>query len=421
MPKSILSLVLIGATCVSAYAVTLTDTTVASLTNGTGLAIAPDGRVFVLQQTGQIRIVENGILQATPALDISAFDAAFSLGFASEHGLLGIALDPNFATNQNLYVQYTSSLPGGIGNRIARFTMNTGANTIDQTSAQTLLDTEANGNNGHAGGGLAFGADGKLYTTIGDRRVPSSAQDPNDTWGSILRLNPNGTFAGGTVIPGDNPLCTDQTQKQCAIYVQGLRNPFGIAVQPGTGLMFINDAGEQTWEEINAVAASGVTPPPSGASGVPGSNFGWDQCEGPCAPADPGKVDPLYYYSSAGGSGSCAITAGTFYNPASPNLPGNFAGDYLFVDFCNGKLTALDFNGATPTTEVLHQLPGFGTVALGVDSVGGIYYLSRRDGESADNRLGYLFDTSVPEPSTWVTAALALAVICVRRGKGLVS
>ena len=93
----------------------------------------------------------------------------------------------------------------------------------------------------------------------------------------------------------------------------------------------------------------------------------------------------------------------------------------LFVDFCNGKLTALDFSGATPTTEVLHQLPGFGTVALGVDSVGGIYYLSRRDGESADNRLGYLFDTSVPEPSTWVTAALALAVICVRRGKGLVS
>lgn len=393
MPKSISSLLLVVCLCVPASAVTFTDTTIATgISGGTGLAIAPDGRVFVIQQTGQVRIIENGIMIGAPALNIGSFDSA--LTSSGERGLIGIALDPNFASY--VYLHYNREYPGGLyGNRIARFTLT--GNTLDPNSMQVLLDNETSGNGGHVGGGMVMGSDGKLYAAIGDRNTPASAQDQNNTWGSILRLNPDGTFAGGNVVPNDNPFCTDQAQLGCTIYAQGLRNPFGLAVQPGTGRIFINDAGEQLVEEINQLAA--------------GANYGWPGCEGACAPPDNTKTDSVYSYSSASGNagGNCAITGGAFYNPASSSLPGSFYGDYLYLDWCSGRLTALDFAGS-PTTTQLYQFSAQSAIALAVDAVGGIYYLDRRD-----NRVGYLFNAEVPEPATWLTVALGALAAARRR------
>jgi glucose/arabinose dehydrogenase len=401
MPKSILSLPLFLLCCASAAGITLSNTTISTgVSNGTGLAIAPDGRVFVLQQTGQVRIIENGILVGSPALNLPAMDTSFS--FSGERGLVGIALDPSFGTNGFVYLHYMREYPGGyFGNRIARYTFDSMTNTINPASLQTLIDLETlNCGNcgGHVGGGMVFGSDGKLYVGVGDRNTPSSAQNHGDSWGSILRLNPNGTFSNLDVIPTDNPFCQTNAP-QCAVYAQGLRNPFGVAVQPGTGLIFINDAGENNWEEINALASQ--------------ANYGWPGCEGPCSPTDPSKTDPVFSYNSLNNGplnpeGNCAITGGAFFNPMDANVAGAFFGNYLYVDFCSGKLKALNFSGS-PTTTTLYAFQGRGPTDIELDvNSGRLYYVN------ANGTVGYLTNTAVPEPSTWLTAAAALAAVALR-------
>ena len=370
----------------------------------TGLAAAPDGRVFVLQRTGQVQLFESGML--SPVVHLNTIASFTSL--AGEHGLLGVALDPDFGSNGYVYLHYNTSLPGGlVSNRISRFTLV--GSTINTATEQILIDLEASGNNGHVGGGMVFGADGQLYVGVGDRRVPASAATATDTWGSVLRLNPNGTFAGGDVIPlTGNPFNTGQGNKGSAVYVQGLRNPFGIAVQPGTGLMFINDAGEQNWEEINAVAFGNPIGAPAGA------NFGWPGCEGnfsaanptvdPC-PTQPGTTTaPLYAYSSIGGpnpTGDCAITGGTFY-----------LNTYLFSDFCSGKIRMLDLTTQTVNALPFYTLPGFGPTALATSHDGNtVYYLDSRFGT-----FGQLSQLApVPEPATLCTVALVLGFLLLRQ------
>jgi glucose/arabinose dehydrogenase len=317
----------------------------ANISNPTAMAFAPDGRLFVCQQTGALRVIKNGTLLATPFLTLS-------VNSSGERGLLGIAFDPNFTSNQFVYVYYTTST-SPIHNRVSRFTAN---GDVAATGSETIileLDNLSGATN-HNGGALHFGPDGKLYIAVGENATPSNAQTLNNLLGKMLRLNANGT------IPTDNPFFAQATGNNRAIWTLGLRNPFTFNFQPGTGRMFINDVGQSTWEEIN--------------DGLAGANYGWPTCEGTCGTA--GFTNPLHQY--ANDANTCAITGGTFYNPTTVLFPAQYVGKYFFADFCGGWIKYLD--PASPASSNNFATGASSVVDLQVGPDGALYYLQRGSG-----------------------------------------
>jgi len=317
-----------------------------SLPSPTAMQIAPDGRIFVCLQGGQLRVVKNGALLATPFLTVT-------VSSVGERGLLGVAFDPDFATNQYVYVYYTATTPT-IHNRVSRFTAS--GDIAVAGSEQPILDLETlSGATNHNGGAIAFGLDGKLYVAVGDNATGSNSQTLNNRLGKMLRINADGT------IPPDNPFYTTATGANRAIWALGLRNPFTFAIHR-TGVapaMLINDVGQSTYEEVN--------------DGMAGANYGWPNTEGPTT--NPAYVSPRYWY---GRSAGCAITGGAFYAPVVTMFPAEFVNEYFFADYCNGWVRRLDpANGNTVT--------GFATglsspVDLKVDADGSLYYLQRGGG-----------------------------------------
>ena len=213
------------------------ETQISGLSNPTAMAIAPDGRIFVCLQGGSLRVIKNGALLLTPFLTLSV-DAT------GERGLLGIAFDPNFATNHFLYVYYTvpagTSPPTPAHNRVSRFTAN--GDVVAAGSEVQILNLEnLSAATNHNGGAIHFGPDGKLYVATGENAVPSNAQTLNNRLGKILRINSDGS------IPTDNPFFNTATGNNRSIWALGLRNPLTFAFQPGTTRMFINDVGQNAW------------------------------------------------------------------------------------------------------------------------------------------------------------------------------
>lgn len=316
-----------------------------SLTSPTAMAIAPDGRIFVCQQSGQLRVIENGVLLGTPFVSLA-------VNFTGERGLLGVAFDPNFTTNHFLYVYYTATSPA-VHNRISRFTAN--GNVAAAGSEVVLLDLNNLSATNHNGGALHFGPDGKLYAAVGENAVSSNAQTLSNLLGKMLRINSDGS------IPTDNPFFNQATGNNRAIWALGLRNPFNFGFQPGTGRMFINDVGQSTWEEIN--------------DGIAGSNYGWPTCEGACTPANASFRDPLYFY--ANDASTCAIIGSAFYNPATQQFPASYTGKYFFGDLCAGWLKT--YNPANGNVE--NFATGLSSlVGLEVGSDGSLYYLQQGNG-----------------------------------------
>ncbi|MDQ3002592.1 MAG: PQQ-dependent sugar dehydrogenase [Fibrobacterota bacterium] len=311
------------------------------LANPTLMAIAPDGRIFVSEQAGKVRIIKNGVLLATPFLTLS-------VNSSGERGALGIAFDPAFASNQRVYVYYTSS--SGPHNRVSRFTASgdVGGGEV------TLLDLPTlSGATNHNGGALHFGTDGKLYIAVGDNANGANAQSLNTTLGKMLRINADGT------IPTDNPYYSSTTGINRSIWSRGLRNPYTFAVQPGTGRQFINDVGQNTWEEID--------------DGVKGANYGWPNTEG--YTTDPNFKSPFYAYDHS--NGSCAITGGAFYNPSTSTFPSEYSGDYFFADYCGGWIRRIDLITRT-VTGFASGIPS--PTDIKVDNDGALYYIARGNG-----------------------------------------
>lgn len=316
----------------------------------TAMAFAPDGRLFVCQQNGQLRVVKDGALLSLPFLSVPTDPTG-------ERGLLGVAFDPGFTTNGFVYVYYTvpSSPPH---NRVSRFTA--AGDFAAPGSELVVLDldelsvTSAN----HNGGALRFGTDGKLYIAVGDNARSFKAQALDNLLGKMLRINPDGT------IPADNPYYGTAAGVNRAIWAIGLRNPFTFAVQPGTGRMFINDVGEISWEEIN--------------EGMPGANFGWPDFEGR---DNTGTSDnPLLAYGhGVGEDEGCAITGGTFYNPATPQFPSAYVGKYFFADFCGGWIHVIDPEDPEVVEDFAHGVAA--PVGLEVGPDGALYFLSRSGGK----------------------------------------
>src|SRR5436190_7022777 len=213
--RRVLLWAIVAAFASSATAATLpanfSETTLASgLSNPTAMAFAPDGRLFVCQQAGDLRVIKNGTLLATPFVSLP-------VDFPGERGLLGVAFDPNFDANQFVYVYYTAQNPA-VHNRVSRFTAD--GDTAVPGSELVILDLNDLGPTNHNGGAIHFGPDGKLYIAVGENGDPSNSQTLSNLLGKLLRINSDGS------IPSDNPFFDIATGVNRAIWSMGLRNPF---------------------------------------------------------------------------------------------------------------------------------------------------------------------------------------------------
>jgi glucose/arabinose dehydrogenase len=209
------------------------------------MAFAPDGRIFFTERPGSLRVIENGKLRTAPLLELLA--PFVSKG---EGGLLGLALDPAFASNGFAYVYHSyRSAEGGVANRVLRIKIGSSAAEI----SQVLLDNIP-GDTNHNGGRIKIGPDGYLYITTGERYEPDLAQDKASLGGKILRITTSGA------IPGDNPW------PGSPVYSWGHRNPQGLAWQPESGVLFSSEHGQSSHDELNIIEA--------------GANYGWPLIEG---------------------------------------------------------------------------------------------------------------------------------------------
>jgi glucose/arabinose dehydrogenase len=335
------------------------------LTTPTAMAFAPDGRLFVAEQRGTVRVIESGELLVTPFLDFSGV-----IDSRGERGLLGIAFDPAFSTNGWVYIYYTHKATSTTQahNRVVRVTAvrdpvtGVPGDTVVPGSEKLLLRlNNLSSALNHNGGALHFGIGGSLFIAVGENAAPSNAQSTDNLLGKMLRINKAGT------IPTTNPFYSNPNVvgQDKAIWALGLRNPFSFAVQPGTGRIYINDVGARTWEEIN--------------NGVKGANYGWPIYEGP--ENDPEYRPSIFAYKHGNtATTGCAITGGTFYNPQTVQFPSGFVDDYLFADFCSGWIRRLDYSQGKvfPFKGMSSEKP----VDLDVGSDGTLYFLARNTGSN---------------------------------------
>lgn len=324
------------------------DQVLAGVPAPTSISFTPDGRMLVSTQQGRLLVYRNDILVQDPAVNLAA-----NMCSDGERGLLGTAVDPDFASNRYVYVYYTANKTGTCNassvNRVSRFVLGDN-NVISRSSEKVLVDGMPSPGCCHNAGDLHFGKDDNLYISVGDGGtdyagnsggggVNDAARDPHVLLGKILRVTRDGA------IPSDNPYA--QTGDRCAAtgfatavgrqcqetFASGLRNPFRFAMDPnapGTRF-FINDVGQNAWEEID--------------EGKAGADYGWNHCEGTHDnPSRSGVIScgapftpPIYEYGRD--TGCSSITGGAFV----PNgvWPAGFDGKYLFSDFVCGKIFIL--------------------------------------------------------------------------------
>jgi glucose/arabinose dehydrogenase len=321
---------------------------IATLSRPTGMAFAPDGRLFVMEQAGRIRIIKNKRLLPAPF-------ATFAVNTASSRGLLGMAFDPDFETNNHIFVFYIAPGPRG---RISRITAS--GDTMVAGSERVLFELDPPRSDEHNGGGLAIGPDGRLYQLVGDDQSSSTAQPLTTLRGKVLRLNRDGS------IPESNPFYGTTTGKYRAIWARGLRNPFTLAFQPGTGRMFVHDvgtSGSAGREEIN--------------DGVAGANYGWPGSQG--YTTNPGFKSPRYAYGRGSGlTNGCAVVGGAFYNPPVSSFPPEYEGRYFFADHCRGWINTLDHENGNRVTNFASGIGGgdrVGVVDIDIAPDGSLYYV----------------------------------------------
>ena len=321
---------------------------------------AGDDRLFVVEQDGLIRIVQQGAVLDMPFLDVSALVNTDGL----ERGLLGMAFHPNYAENGWFFIYYTAA--GSGANTVARYTR-LDTSRADPASAQIILSVDDPYPN-HNAGQLAFGPDGYLYVGLGDG---GSAGDPHGNGqntrvllGKMLRLDVNGELPYR--VPEDNPFVDDANFRP-EIWAWGLRNPWRYSFDRVTGDLYIADVGQYLWEEINFQ--------PADSSG--GENYGWSVLEGSHAfsgeTAPSNAVMPIAEYSHADG---CSVTGGYVYRGGL--LP-ELQGVYFFGDWCTGITwtTRREAAGNWQTNIFMNtgrQISSFG------EDVGGELYLVDYDG-----------------------------------------
>ncbi len=377
----------------------------------TALAFLPGGTILITGRGGKVRVIKNGTtLLATPAVDLSSRVCP-----ERERGLLGIAVDPQFSGNKQVYVYYTSKHANcnfhdeaGAQNRVSRFTYDTA--TDKMSNEVILVDHILSWHGWHNAGDLQFGADGFLYFGVGDSGANYGGS--NTGWGNnnsrfksilngkVLRIKkdtgepapgnpwinaPGSRRCGDPNQPASYPL---DNNKPCQeTFAWGLRNPFRIPFKPGTNTFFINEVGQDIgsdWEEIN--------------EGHAGADYGWNRNQG--RTSDSATTNPIYTYAigdDVGGNACRCITGGAFTPDGA--FPAAYDGTYFFGDYTCGVLFKITRN-AGGTWQRSTFATGFGSsslvhLAFGPNPSGGtsLYYTSfngnkvaRIDGPASSNR-----------------------------------
>jgi len=326
------------------------DRQVASgLTSPTSMAVMPDGRVIVVQQNGVVRMIKNDVMLTTP------FYSAPNVDSSNERGCLGAVPDPAFASNRYVYIYCTTRVGTGARNRVLRVTE---ANDLAVAGSERVifeLPDVPTSTKWHMGGAMRFGTDGKLYVAVGNHEdspqpvATATSQNLASAFGKILRINADGT------IPSDNPFYNTPNAYR-ATWALGFRNPFVLDIQPGTGLTYIGDVGQGSWEEVNR--------------GQPGGNYGWPAVEG--SSSNTSYLNPVYAYAHSVG---CSITGTAFYNPATAQFGASYVGRFFFADFCNGSIRY--FNPSTPNTVTVFASGIGNPTNIGIAPSGAMYYLAR--------------------------------------------
>ena len=338
-------------------------------------AVAPPadtGRLFIVEKTGQIKVLDlaTGGVLATPFLDVST-----QILTDGERGLLGLAFDPEFASNGFLYVNLINSSGD---TEIRRYHVSANPNVVDPASATPIITIPQPAASNHKAGWLGFGPDGYLYAALGDGGGGGdtfhTGQNINDLLGNVLRLDVHGdAFPGDATknyaIPADNPFVG--TAGADEIFAFGLRNPWRDSFDRALGTFYIADVGQDHWEEIDI--------------GQNGANYGWNTFEGPDLypggdPLTGGPVvAPIYAYDHTVGH---SITGGYVYRGEGEALQGQ----YFFADFSQNKVFTLRFDGNSwAATERTSQIvPDVGIVnspsSFGEDARGNLYLVDF-DGE----------------------------------------
>ena len=328
------------------------------LNQPSGFELAPDGRIFILQREGQIRVVKDGVLLDEPFADLPSVASG-------DRGLIGIALDPEYNINNHYVYFYYTGLD--LRNRLVRFDASTdvGQNPL------VIYQTNSPSQELHVGGSIRFGPDGKMYFAVGDNGYPPNAQNLSNPHGKILRINKDGS------IPVDNPFF-GQPGTLPEIWAYGFRNPWRFQFDSATGRMYGGDVGDYSWEEVNRI--------------VKGGNYGWPQAEGMCT-AICNSINPLYAYSRLAAGDSVAVTGGPVYRGAM--FPEEYQGDYFFGDYGQGFIRKMDLDEAGYNLGVTDFDPNAGTVVdLKVADDGSMYYLNIYPG--ALYRVTYSTDSSLP-------------------------
>jgi glucose/arabinose dehydrogenase len=324
------------------------------------------GRIFVVEQGGTIRILDNGVALPSPFLDLSS-----RVVCCGERGLLSVAFPPGFTAKRHFYVNYTRTPDGATV--VARYRVSIGdANAADPTSEEVVLTIPQPYAN-HNGGQLAFGPDGYLYIGMGDGGSGgdplNNGQTPGTPLGKLLRIDvESGAVPYG--IPPTNPFRGMAGYRE-EIWALGLRNPWRFSFDRLTGDLFIGDVGQGDFEEIDFQ--------PAGDPG--GRNYGWNIMEGDsCYPIGTvgcnrtGLALPVFVYDHSLG---CSVTGGHVYRgSAFPSLQGV----YLFGDYCSGRIWGIRKNGAGWGNALLAATT-LRISTFGEDESGNVYVVNHSSGD----------------------------------------
>jgi glucose/arabinose dehydrogenase len=331
---------------------------VTGLTRAVYVTHARDGsnRLFIVEQTGRIKVLQPGASTPTVFLDISA--KVRSTG--NEQGLLGLTFHPFYASNRRFFVNYTRQSDGATV--IAEYqTSASNANVAD--TAEKVILTIAQPFENHNGGMIEFGPDGFLYIGMGDggsgNDPGNRAQSINELLGKILRIDiDQRTLQNEYASPVDNPFFGALPGRD-EIWAYGLRNPWRFSFDRLNGEHYVGDVGQKVVEEVNIVAKNG--------------NYGWrvlvgTNCtgNGPASCTAPGFIPPIFQYTHAGGR--CSITGGYVYRGTQNSLP---VGSYIYADFCTGEIFLWMNN-----TQMLALDTSLSVSSFGEDEAGEIYVVS---------------------------------------------
>ena len=321
------------------------------------------GRLFVVEQSGKIKIVQDGQVLPEPFLDVSGLISPEALGDGyTERGLLGLAFHPNYAENGLFFIDYTDHDGHSV---IARYRVSDDdPNRADPESAEPILyvlQPYAN----HNGGQLAFGPDGYLYVSFGDGGSggdpEGNGQNLSTLLGALLRLDVDAASGEGYAVPEDNPFVGREDARP-EIWAWGLRNVWRFSFDRATGDLYMADVGQNKWEEIDFQPAESTG----------GENYGWNAYEGthPYSGDAPASdvVMPILEYGHE--NGWCSVTGGYVYRgEALPDLQGY----YLYGDWCTGTIWAARRDANGDWQSVISLESGRQISAFGEDEAGELY------------------------------------------------